>query len=64
MNLEAQLNEIRERANGVLDGMTRNRDRVARDCLNLCGAVERLNKAVKEKKPDTDMNWLFKGLGL
>lgn len=47
--LQQQLSQIRERANGVLDGMTRNTARVAKDCLALCDAIERANAALTQK---------------
>jgi len=50
--LQQQLSQIRERANGVLDGMTRNTARVAKDCLALCDAIERANAALAQKAAD------------
>lgn len=60
-----QLNQIRDRANSVLDGMTRHREQVAKDCLLLCAAVERLNRTLAEREPakhDTSVPDFLSGL--
>ena len=47
----SQLDEIEARANRHLDGMTVNRDAMARDVLKLCAALRRLQREVA--KPAT-----------
>ena len=46
--MDTSIGEIRDRANSVLDGMTGNRTRVAKDCLLLCDEIQRLRTAMVE----------------
>ncbi|MDP3273426.1 hypothetical protein [Limnobacter sp.] len=43
--------EMRERAQRQLDGMTVNRDALANDVVYLCGVVDRLTELVQKDRP-------------
>lgn len=59
----SQLDEIEARANRHLDGMTVNRDAMARDVLKLCAALRRLQREVaRPSKPDVRKEDIFSGI--
>lgn len=46
--LKLQLSDMRQRANDQLDGMTKGRERVAKDVLELCSLVERQRYVIEK----------------
>ena len=44
---------VRNTAKNILDGMTFNRDKLARDCLSLCDANDRLTVALANERAKT-----------
>lgn len=61
-SLIIKLAEIRTRANAQLDGITRGRERMAKDALALCDAVERLSAALVHQKQGHAINSIFESI--